>query len=114
MKTKIEIWNQLIELGFHNLNNIFYNQSTPSLYEQAIRRREARLSHHGPLVTRTGQHTGRSPNDKFIVKEPISEKNVWWGKVNRPIDEKYFNKIFKTPVRNNLCASAIRPDSTSE
>ncbi len=95
MKTKIEIWNQLIDLGFHNLNNVFYNQSTPSLYEQAIRRREARLSHHGPLVTRTGQHTGRSANDKFIVKEPTSENNIWWGKVNRPIDEKYFDKIFK-------------------
>lgn len=94
MKTKIKIWNQLIELGFHNLNNVFYNQSTPSLYEQAIRRREARLSHHGPLVTRTGQHTGRSANDKFVVKEPISENNIWWGKVNRPIDEKYFDKIF--------------------
>jgi len=94
MKKKIEIWNQLIELGFHNLNNIFYNQSTPSLYEQAIRRREAKVSHLGPLVTRTGQHTGRSPNDKFIVKEPTSENNVWWGKVNRPIEEKYFDKIF--------------------
>lgn len=94
MKKKIKIWNQLIDLGFHNLNNIFYNQSTPSLYEQAVRRREARISHLGPLVTRTGQHTGRSPNDKFIVKEPSSEKNIWWGKVNRSLDEKYFDKIF--------------------
>lgn len=94
MKKKIEIWNQLMNLGFHNLNNVFYNQSTPSLYEQAIRRREARVSHLGPLVTRTGQHTGRSPNDKFIVKETSSEKNVWWGKVNRPIKEKYFDKLF--------------------
>lgn len=94
MNTKIGIRNQLIDFGFNNLNNVFYNLSTPSLYEQVIMRREARLSHLGPLVTSTGKHTGRNPNDKFIVKEPTSEKNIWWGKVNRSIEEKYFNQIF--------------------
>ncbi|NOX19178.1 MAG: phosphoenolpyruvate carboxykinase [Chlorobi bacterium] len=98
MRPKLEVWNQLIEQGFHNINNIFYNSSTPSLYEQAIRRREARLAHLGPLVTRTGQHTGRSPNDKFIVKEPGSEKKVWWGDINRPIDEDYFNKLLAKSI----------------
>jgi len=94
MKNKFDIWKQLIKMGFSNLNNVFYNEATPSLYEQAVRRREAKISHLGPLIARTGQHTGRSPNDKFIVKEKTSEKNIWWGKVNRPIDEKYFNKLF--------------------
>ena len=93
MKRKLEIWNQLTEQGFHNLNNIFYNLSTPALYEQASRRREAMIAHLGPLVTRTGHHTGRSPNDKFIVKEPTTENNINWGKINRPIDEKYFNLL---------------------
>ena len=95
MKTKLEIWEQLISQGFRNLNNIFYNESTPSLYEQAVRRREARVAHLGPLVTRTGQHTGRSANDKFIVKEPNTENNIWWGEINRPIDEKYFNQLYR-------------------
>ncbi len=95
MKRKLEIWNQLTEQGFHNLNNIFYNLSTPGLYEQAARRREAMIAHLGPLVTRTGHHTGRSPNDKFIVKEPTTENNINWGKINRPIDEKYFNMLYK-------------------
>jgi len=94
MKAKLEIWNQLIDQGFHNINNIFYNESTPSLYEQAVRRREARVAHLGPLVTRTGQHTGRSANDKFIVKEGSSEDKIWWGDINRPIEEKYFDKLF--------------------
>ncbi|GBD89382.1 phosphoenolpyruvate carboxykinase [ATP] [bacterium BMS3Abin04] len=94
MKTKLDIWNQLIERGFHNLNNIFYNLSTPALYEQAVRRREGLIAHLGPLVTRTGQHTGRSPNDKFIVKEPGSDKDIWWGKINRSIDEEHFNVLY--------------------
>ena len=42
---------------------------------------------------RTGQHTGRSPNDKFIVDEPSSRDKVWWGKINRPIDEEHFERI---------------------
>ena len=44
------------------------------------------LAAEGPLVARTGQHTGRSPNDKFVVREPSSEKHVHWGAVNRAID----------------------------
>lgn len=80
MKTKLEIWQQLTDQGIHNINNIFYNLSTPALYEQAVRRREALVAQDGPLVVRTGQHTGRSPNDKFIVKEPSSEKKYLVGK----------------------------------
>ena len=63
------------------------------LYEEAIRRREARLAHLGPLVVRTGQHAGRAPNDKFIVKEPISTGKVWWGKVNRPMEPANFEAL---------------------
>ena len=94
MKTKLEIWQQLHNQGIKNINNVFYNRTTPSLYEQAARRREAMIAHMGPLIVRTGQHTGRSPNDKFVVKEPSSEKNIWWGKINKSLDEKYFNKIY--------------------
>lgn len=118
MKEKLEIWNQLSEEGFRNLNNIFYNLSTPALYEQAARRREAMIAHLGPLVTRTGHHTGRSPNDKFIVKEPSTEKNIAWGTVNRPIEEKYFdillNKMFSYSENKDLyiqdCFVGADPD----
>jgi phosphoenolpyruvate carboxykinase (ATP) len=72
--------------GIVHPGNVYRNLSTPALYEEAIRRREAHLAHLGPLVVRTGQHTGRSPNDKFIVREPSSAERIWWGKVNRPLE----------------------------
>ncbi|MDQ3541995.1 MAG: phosphoenolpyruvate carboxykinase (ATP) [Chloroflexota bacterium] len=62
------------------------NLSTPRLIEEAIQRREGRLAEGGALVVDTGQHTGRSPNDKFVVREPTSEDRIWWGDVNQPID----------------------------
>jgi phosphoenolpyruvate carboxykinase (ATP) len=81
--------------GIKNVNNVYWNLSSPRLYEEAIRRREGRLAHLGPLVVRTGQHTGRSPNDKFIVIEPTSEANIWWGKVNQPMDELHFSILYR-------------------
>ena len=47
------------------------------------------------MVCRTGQHTGRSPNDKFIVREPGSQDRVWWGKINRPIDVSHFDALYQ-------------------
>ncbi|MCL5997797.1 MAG: phosphoenolpyruvate carboxykinase [Chloroflexi bacterium] len=81
--------------GFANVHSVYWNLSTPQLYEEAIQRREGRLAHLGPLVVRTGQHTGRSPNDKFIVREPTSEDKVWWGKINRPFDPEHYAALNK-------------------
>ncbi|MBU0558765.1 MAG: phosphoenolpyruvate carboxykinase [Bacteroidota bacterium] len=94
MQINEELYRQLDKIGIRNINNIFYNLTAPALYEQAIRRREATISHLGPLVVRTGQHTGRSPNDKFIVEETSSKEFIWWGKANKKIDEISFNRIF--------------------
>jgi phosphoenolpyruvate carboxykinase (ATP) len=79
--------------GLYNLGNVYWNLPTPALYEQAIRAREGVLSHMGPLVVRTGHHTGRSANDKFVVEEPSSKDQIWWGEVNRPIDEAHFDLV---------------------
>ena len=79
--------------GIENVNVVYWNASTPLLYEEALRRREGRLAHLGPLVVRTGQYTGRSPRDKFIVREPSSEQQVWWGEVNRPMDPQKFHVL---------------------
>lgn len=79
--------------GILNPGTVYWNLSTPMLYEQVIRRREGLLSHLGPIVVHTGDHTGRSPNDKFTVKEPSSEKDIWWGEVNRSISQDQFDGI---------------------
>ncbi|HVR28222.1 MAG TPA: phosphoenolpyruvate carboxykinase (ATP), partial [Thermoanaerobaculia bacterium] len=66
------------------------NLSVPELYEHAVRRDEALIVDNGPLLADTGEHTGRSPQDKFLVREPSTAAEVWWGDSNRPIDEAVF------------------------
>jgi phosphoenolpyruvate carboxykinase (ATP) len=79
--------------GISNVARVYWNLSVPALYEEAVRRREGIIAAEGPLVCRTGQHTGRSPNDKFIVREASSEEKVWWSKVNRPIEPQFFDQL---------------------
>ena len=69
------------------------NRSTAELYEDAVRAGEGLLAASGPLVVRTGKHTGRSPKDKFIVCEPSSEAKIWWGEVNQPISEEHYERL---------------------
>ncbi len=76
--------------GIHNVNMVFWNLHTSQLYEEAIRRREGRLAHLGPLVIRTGHHTGRSPKDKFIVREDSIADTIWWGDVNQVMEPSRF------------------------
>ena len=83
----------LEEAGIRTARPIHWNVGTAVLYEHAIRRQEGELAAEGPLVCNTGAHTGRSPNDKFVVKEPSSEGNVAWGKVNRPIEPAQFDAL---------------------
>jgi phosphoenolpyruvate carboxykinase (ATP) len=64
--------------GFEPSGHVRWNPSTAALYEQAIVRGEGRLAEGGPLAVDTGTHTGRSPQDKFVVREPSSEDRVWW------------------------------------
>jgi phosphoenolpyruvate carboxykinase (ATP) len=85
----------LEEHGIQNVARVYWNMSVPALYEEAVRRREALIGADGPLVCRTGQHTGRSPNDKFIVREPSSEDKVWWSKVNRPLEPQHFDALHR-------------------
>ncbi len=79
--------------GFKNFGTAYWNLSTAALYEQAIRRREGLIAHLGPLIVRTGPHTGRAPKDRFIVREPNSESQIWWGKINVAFDEEKFTSL---------------------
>src|ERR1700693_5956100 len=67
-----------------------WNQSVAATVETALARGEGRLTAGGAFLALTSPFTGRSPNDKFVVKEPSSADKVWWGKVNQPLTlEKY-------------------------
>src|SRR5688572_5226092 len=83
----------LDEHGVRTSRPVHWNLPTAALYEHAIRREEGLLAAEGPLVCRTGTHTGRSPNDKFMVQEPSSEGHIAWGKVNRPLDVARFELL---------------------
>ncbi len=70
------------------------NWNAAQLVEHAIRRREGCLTLSGALAVRTGQFTGRSPRDKFIVRDEITEPKVQWGPVNQPLSPAQFNRIY--------------------
>ena len=65
-------------IGLRNLKAVYWNLEAPVLYEEALRRNEAKLARGGALVATTGSHTGRSPKDKFVVRDANTENEVWW------------------------------------
>src|SRR6202023_2396272 len=83
----------LEQFGFGPVRSATRNLTAAVLFEEAIRRREGIAATAGPLVVRTGKHTGRSPQDKFFVREATSEKHVDWGKTNKPFDQEKFDAL---------------------
>src|SRR5258706_16346557 len=81
--------------GMSPTGEVFWNLVPPELIQHAVRRDEGELADMGPFVAVTAPHTGRSPNDKFVVKDPASEKDVDWGKVNQPFSEAQFDLLLK-------------------
>ncbi|HKW53961.1 MAG TPA: phosphoenolpyruvate carboxykinase [Stellaceae bacterium] len=81
--------------GVRNLAAVHWNLSVPVLYEYAIRRREGLIGAGGAFVARTGAFTGRTPKDKYIVQEASSKADIWWGDINRPIDESVFDSMVR-------------------
>ena len=85
-----------IDLGRQGLRPrgvVHWNLIAPELFQAAARRNEGEFADMGPFVAVTAPHTGRSPNDKFVVKEPTSEKDVDWGKVNQPLSVAQYDTL---------------------
>ena len=82
-------------VGLTRSGEVHWNLNTPALLEAAIQRDEGQFAAEGPLVCSTGQHTGRSPNDKFVVREPSSEQHIHWGAMNRPIEAEAFDALHR-------------------
>ncbi len=75
-------------------NREYLNLSTGQLVELALARGEGELTANGALVAKTGERSGRSPNDRFIVKEPSSEADIEWGPVNKPFEADAFTALW--------------------
>ena len=84
---------ELAQHGISVRGHVFWHPTTSQLYEHALARGDARLAEGGALVVDTGEHTGRSPKDKFVVREPGSESRIWWSDVNADISEDDFERL---------------------
>ncbi len=85
-----------MRLSAHGLSpkgEVHWNLGWENLHSIAVERGEARLTAHDVLLVTTGERTGRSPNDRFIVDEPGLADKVWWGKVNKSTDSKTFDHL---------------------
>lgn len=81
--------------GIRNCSNVYWNLTPAELVEQILARREGVLTASGAVMVNTGIHTGRSPNDKFVVDHQSEEdKEIWWGKVNQPISVEKFETLY--------------------
>lgn len=85
----------LKKLGLKNFGKVHWNLLTKELYEEATKRNEGKITKYGSIVVNTAPYTGRSPKDRFIVEEHSSKDKVWWGKINKPIEEEKFNALKK-------------------
>lgn len=79
--------------GLKNLKAAYWNLVAADLVEYVVRNKEGVLSDQGAVIVNTGQHTGRSPNDKFVVRDEITNPIIWWGKVNQPLSQEGFERI---------------------
>ncbi|MBU0529674.1 phosphoenolpyruvate carboxykinase (ATP), partial [bacterium] len=79
--------------GLKHLETVYWNLSTPALYEEIIFRNEGKIVNQGPILVKTGKHTARAANDKFVVREDTTLDDIWWGDYNRPLSPEQFNTI---------------------
>ncbi|SIR29165.1 phosphoenolpyruvate carboxykinase (ATP) [Rhizobium sp. RU35A] len=84
--------NGLSALGLVGASHVHYNLNESELYEAALRNGEAELTIDGALRAVTGQHTGRSPKDKFVVRDASTEPHIWWDN-NKPMSPEHFELL---------------------
>ena len=93
-------------MGISTEQRLYRNLTPSQLYEHALRRGEGVVTSAGPFSAVTSPHTGRSPNDKFLVQEPDSTGQIWWGKVNQPITPQKFARL-KADVEAHLSGQEL-------
>ncbi len=86
--------------GIESPGEVYWNLTPAELYEHAISAREGALAANGAFASTTGEHTGRSPGDKFLVEESGTKDDIWWGSVNKPISEKQFDLLHARVIKH--------------
>lgn len=84
----------LLEASLHHSENIHYQLTPDELIRQTVERGQGRITSSGALAINTGEFTGRSPKDKFTVKDEITEQSVYWNDYNIPMSEAHFDGLF--------------------
>ena len=90
----------LAKIGLKTTKPVHYQLSPKELTEQSLQRKEGVLNDTGALVVKTGEFTGRSPKDKFIVKDDITANTVHWNDFNIPIEPKYFDNMYNKLMKH--------------
>ncbi len=88
----------LIKLGLSNIKGVLWNLTPAELVTEAVKNGEGVLADNGALMCDTGKFTGRSPNDRFIVKDDYTKDKIWWGDINVAFDEQKFDQLYKKMV----------------
>ena len=87
---------QLESLGLNQINEVHRNLTVESLIEETVKNGEGIIGPRGVSIVDTGKFTGRSPKDKYIVDEASSSDKIWWGSVNKKIDESIFDELYES------------------
>ena len=103
--------------GLSTSRTVHRNLVSAELYEAALTAGEGQVAAGGAFCAITTPHTGRSPNDKFVVRESETEKDIWWGKVNAEMSPEHWDALHKLTLdylagQDQLHVQVIRPNGT--
>ena len=98
------------DLGIKN-TKIHWNLSPEKLSEIAVEKGQATITSSGAININTGEFTGRSPQDRFIVRDAITEESVWWGDINTSFDENKFDALHQKMINYLLYDNRNRKES---
>ncbi len=79
--------------GIRNTGPVHWNLRTTVLYEHIVRRCEGNVAHLGPIIVRSGQHTGRAAKDKYVVKDEKTAKELWWNPSGKPMAPETYDRL---------------------
>jgi len=104
--------------GLEPKGEVYWNLSPAQIYEESIRRGDGQVAHMGAISAGTAPHTGRSPNDRFVVRDDTTESDVDWGMVNVPISPEHFAALREDIVahleaRRGIAVGESTPDGRS-